>query len=858
METCLKAFLEFSSVSHASLALFPEWENWVLEQAKTPRTLAKMRLETSEWLKEASSLTEKMNVLRRFKRREMILIGFQDWIQSITLPASIKHLSDLAELCIDFTAHFTFQFLENKGHTPSTSYLVLGLGKLGGRELNYSSDVDLILLYGQEGQLTARTSYHQWFEEWARLFSKEFTHRTEAGSLFRLDLRLRPEGDTGPLTRSLESAENYYAAFGETWERLALMKARRVAGSEELAYEFQMAMQPFCYPKNPSPEVLQAVAHLKHRIETELLNNETRFSDIKRGIGGIREIEFILQVHQLLYGGKHAFLQEVSTLKSLEKIGQTQLMPTEAITELREAYLFFRHLEHRLQMREEAQTHEIPQDFSLRQQIATSLGFETLESFDANCQLHRNRVRHWFKALIQNSFLGVSEEKKVVWPPLSENAKRTLHQLREGPEFLNIAPRTKQLFRQLEGSLAQQLQHLVSPSDALIGLEGFVERYGSRGQLYETWLSHPKTLELLLRLFDSSEMFRNLLVTYPDWLETICRESDIDSCWSLAVYENLLTSITSLEELRLWRWEQGLRIAIQNTLQLITLEQCELEHTALGEACLRWLAARFAPDLIVIGAGKLGGGELSYGSDFDLVFLEGKVEQGSKLLAVLTEQSSQGILYHADVRLRPEGEKGVLTLPAEKAIAYYKNRAQTWEFLAFTKFRLITNPHPTAKTFFQEVTTLWKEKGRDPNLIDEVLAMKQKIEEKRAHGISDNLQIKTGCGGIIDIEFAVQTWQMRKGFPQTSTRLSLKAMGEEFQKEAEVFQEGYDFLRKIESTLRKWDFIASSHLPEDKAKRAQLALRAQFSSESELMNQLQSVRRKVRASFESLMQQLRH
>lgn len=858
METDLNAFLEFSPVSHISLVRFPDWKNWVLEHAKTTRTLAKMRLETNEWLKTAASLTEKMNVLRRFKRKEMVLIGLQDWIESVTLSASIKHLSDLAELCIDFTAQFTFQSLEQKGPVPSTPYLILGLGKLGGRELNYSSDVDLILLYGEEGQLNTRTSYHQWFEQWARLFSKEFTLHTEAGNLFRLDLRLRPEGDTGPLTRSLESAENYYAAFGETWERLALMKARRVAGSEELAYEFQMAMQPFCYPKNPSLDVLQAVAHLKHRIETELLDSETRLSDIKRGIGGIREIEFIFQVHQLLYGGKHAFLQEVSTLKSLEKISQTQLMPAEAITELNSAYLFWRRLEHRLQMREEAQTHEIPQDPILRQKIAASLGFKTRESFETHCQYHRDRVRHWFETLIQNSFLGVGEEKKVTWPPLSENAERTLHHLREGPEFLNIAPRTKQLFRQLESSLAQQLHNLVSPSDALIGLESFVERYGSRGQLYETWLSHPKTLELLLRLFDSSEMFRNLLVSYPDWLETICREEDIDRCWSLNDYETRLTTITTLEELRLWRWEQGLRIAIQDSLQLINLEQCELEHTALGEACLRWITLRLAPDLVVIGAGKLGGRELSYGSDFDLFFLEGEAEQGSKLLAALTEQSPQGILYHADVRLRPEGEKGVLTLPTEKAITYYKNRAQTWEFLAFTKFRLITNSTLSTETFFKEVTSLWKIKGQDPNLIDEVLTMKQKIEEKRAHGIPDNLQIKTGRGGIIDIEFAVQTWQMKKGFSQSSTRLALKAMSQAFPVEATVLNQGYDFLRKIEATLRKEDFIAGSHLPEDKVKRAQLAQRAQFNSEMELMNQMASVRQQVRASFDSLMQQLRH
>lgn len=856
MEKQFDAFLEFSPVSRASLELFPEWRDWVLSQTSSPspRTLTLLQREAKVFLQQASSWKEKLETLRRLKRREMVLIGFQDWSNSVSLAASMAHLSALADLCIQTTAELTYQESQEKGIYPETDFLILGLGKLGGNELNYSSDVDLILFYGEEGQLSPRLTYHEWFERWGRLFSNYFSQRTSEGNFFRLDLRLRPEGDSGPLTRSLESAENYYAAFGETWERLAMMKARRVAGSAELAYELQMMLQSFCYPKNPTTEVVQAVAHLKHRMETELLDHETRTSDVKRGIGGIREIEFIVQVYQLLHGGRHTFLQETSTLKCLEKLNQANLMARSALHELREAYLFFRRLEHRIQMREEAQTHLIPANADLRLQIAKSLKFSSLAEFDELCAKYRQQVRGWFNQLIEDS--QEISEHKVAWPPLSSDAQRTLQELQEGSNFLNVAPRTKQLFRQLEPQLAQQLNRLVAPSDTLIGLERFIERYGSRGQLYEIWLSNPKALELLLCLFDSSRWFRDLLVNHPDWLEMICREGDIDTVWQRDDYEKQTTTLENLEALRLWRWEQGLRIAIQDALQLITPIQVEMQHSALAQSCVHWLAKDSS--LIIIAAGKFGGRELSYGSDLDLVFLEGNPPQASQLLAALTQPSPQGFLYHADARLRPEGDAGVLTLSVDKAVDYYHNRAQTWEFLAFTKFRPILGCSEKTAIFMDSVTQLWRQRGQQVGYIDEIVDMKQRIEAQRCHGASDDRLIKTGRGGIMDIEFVTQTWQMRRGIMEPSTRLALQAMKQEFPDEAEIFLKGYTLMRRIESALRKWEFTASAELPADENELEFLAFRASFTSSPEMMRQLQETRQSIRASFDRVMQQLRH
>ncbi|MEZ5405149.1 MAG: putative nucleotidyltransferase substrate binding domain-containing protein [Verrucomicrobiia bacterium] len=858
METQFDTFLEFSPVSRASLELFPEWREWILSQthSSASRTSSVLQREAKISWQPFSSSNQRLDALRRMKRREMVLIGFQDWSNTVSLQTSMAHLSALADLCIQTTAEIAYQEMREKGDIPETDFLILGLGKLGGNELNYSSDVDLILFYGEEGQLSQHLTYHEWFERWGRLFANHFTQRTKEGNLFRLDLRLRPEGDSGPLTRSLDSAENYYAAFGETWERLALMKARRVAGSAELTYELQMMLQSFCYPKNPSSDVVQSVAHLKQRMETELLDHETRESDLKRGIGGIREIEFIVQVYQLLHGGRHTFLQETSTLKCLEKLNQTSLMSRSAVNELREAYLFFRRLEHRIQMREEAQTHLIPANRDIRTKIAKSLGFSSLENFDELCTQYRKQVRGWFDQLIEDSETDKAAKNEIVWPPLSPDAQRTLQELQEGSNFLNVAPRTKQLFRQLESQLAQQLSGLVAPSDVLIGLERFIERYGSRGQLYETWLSNPKVLELLLCLFDSSRWFRDLLVNHPDWLEMVCREGEIDSVWGRNDYEKQTAFLDNLESLRLWRWEQGLRIAIQDALKLITPVQVETQHSALAESCVHWLSKNSS--LIIIAAGKFGGKELSYGSDLDLVFLEGNPQEASQLLNALVQATPQGHLYHADARLRPEGEAGALTLPIEQAISYYQNRAQTWEFLAFTKFRPICGDTPKIETFMTQVAELWRKCGQQKSCLDDILDIKQRVETQRAHGTPDDRLIKTGRGGLMDIEFITQTWQMRRGFLEPSTRIALEAMKQEFHQEAEIFLKGYALLRQIESALRKWEFNASAQLPSDEKELESLAQRAGFISQNEMGHQLQKMRQSIRASFDRVMQLLRH
>jgi glutamine synthetase adenylyltransferase len=243
-------------------------------------------------------------ILRRWKNKEMTRIALRELANAAALEETTAELSQLAEICVrEVFAHWNAKLRESSG-SPAADFAILALGKLGGRELNHSSDVDLIFLYSEEGELSPRLSHHQWFNRLAEKILETFSTRDPEGALFRIDLRLRPEGSAGPLARSLESMENYYAGFGETWERIALIKARGIAGSRELTYEFLRQHQPFIYPRSPTPDLLDEIARIKRRIERDVARSDALDRDVKLGRGGIREIEFVVQTLQFIHGGR--------------------------------------------------------------------------------------------------------------------------------------------------------------------------------------------------------------------------------------------------------------------------------------------------------------------------------------------------------------------------------------------------------------------------------------------------------------------------------------------------------------------------------------------------------------------------
>src|SRR5436309_15098458 len=299
---------------------------------------------------------ENFGVLRFWKGREMTRVALRELANVAPLEETTGELSQIAEICVRRVFQSINAEFKQRYGSPHAEFAILALGKLGGGELNHSSDVDLLFLYSDEGQLSPHLSYHEFFNWLGKKILETFSTPHPQGSLFRVDLRLRPEGSAGPLARSLESMENYYAGFGETWERLALIKARGIAGSRELAYEFLRQHQPFIYPKSATPDLLEEIANIKRRIERDIVGSDKLHRDVKLGIGGIREIEFSVQALQLITGARHPFLQEPSMLKALQALRQLNFLPHEEVLALDNTYRFLRRVEHRLQIEAEQQT----------------------------------------------------------------------------------------------------------------------------------------------------------------------------------------------------------------------------------------------------------------------------------------------------------------------------------------------------------------------------------------------------------------------------------------------------------------------------------------------------------------------
>src|SRR5881398_898654 len=341
--------------------------------------------------------------LRFWKGREMTRIAVRELANVASLEETTGELSQVAEICIrNVFEHWNTELRQQYG-SPKAEFAILALGKLGGGELNHSSDVDLLFLYSEEGQLTTHISYHEFFNRLGKRILETFSVQHPAGSLFRVDLRLRPEGSAGPLARSLESMENYYAGFGETWERLALIKARGVGGSRELAYEFLRQHQPFIYPRSATPDLLDEIANIKHRIERDIVGTENLERDVKLGRGGIRDIEFVVQALQLIHGSRHPFLQEPSMLKALRALRELDLLPSDEVLALDNAYRFLRRVEHRLQIEAEQQTHTVPDELEPLRRLALSLRFSSAADFTAALQSRMGSVRPIFQRIISET-----------------------------------------------------------------------------------------------------------------------------------------------------------------------------------------------------------------------------------------------------------------------------------------------------------------------------------------------------------------------------------------------------------------------------------------------------------------------
>ena len=790
--------------------------------------------------------------LRLWKRREFFRIAVRDLLNKAPVEEIMSELSTMASVCVQSALDTVREGLAAKLPAPKTPFAVLGLGKLGGRELNYNSDIDLIYIYEEEGQ-AGRITHHEWFGRLAQSLTQELTRMDTHGSLFRVDLRLRPEGSSGPIVHSLDSCEHYYAAFGETWERLALGKARGVAGEHELAYEFCQRLQPFIYPRSISPDVFDEIDQIKKRIEAEIVGPDALERHVKLGRGGIREIEFITQSLQLLHGARQPFLHETGTLKSLQALHRTELLARETLQELVRAYRCFRMVEHRLQMRYDLQTHTLPPGWEKSPDLFQSLGYSSAEAFVSEFKEHQNRVRKVFSSLLGE--VSVRPAVTLDWPPEPSesvlrdlaacgfkdhtDAYQTLLALSHGPKFVHTSSRTKILFSRLWPIIREQLPREARPDLCLKQLERFTEAYGTRSALFEILLRRPKLLEILFLIFDNSRYLTDTIIRHPEFIEDIALTGTLDYQKTPADVAREIRAMTDaglpLEKvLRLTKRSELLRIELRAMMGKAGLNVTMQEWSELAEVCLTEAAAAVeAPkDFAVIAMGKFGGKELSNGSDLDITFVGEDVRKAVRILKIMNETTEDGIVFPMDARLRPYGSDGLLSVPLSTYRDYYAGKAQFWEKLALTRARPVTGDPEVRAQFEALIEETIYRRPIDARELAEIFSMRQRIESERSTKGHDpratipeprfTADYKTGKGGLVDLEFMAQTLQLLNGcrdpvWRDTNTIQILRLH------RADRLVENYLFLRKMEFSLRRFHLTEESSIPRDEEQQWILA-----------------------------------
>jgi glutamate-ammonia-ligase adenylyltransferase len=859
------------------------------ETLREPREKAWLGAEIIRLLLPIRVSAQKYDVVRRFRRRETLRIGARDLIGRASVEETTRELSNLADVCLQAVFEVALDKLAGDLKARATCFAIIGMGKLGGQDLNYSSDVDVIFVYGGEGNLTPALSNHQFYTKLAEEIIRAVGASSEEGNIFRIDLRLRPEGATGPLVRSLESCENYYAEWGETWERMALIKARSIAGDARLGEQFVQMVQPFVFARHAGENIIQQMAALKQRIEKEIVGESGLTRHVKLGIGGIREIEFIVQSFQVLRGARVPALRERNTLRALAALTKAKCLTAAEAGTLADAYRFLRNVEHRLQMEMELQTHTIPDEERALYRLARSLGFANVEKFFAVQQAHTASVREIYRGVLANA-----EQIAAPTLPLTEEqlpgvlaavgfrdvpaAAKLIEGLLQGSGFVHISQRTMELFARLFPILMEWSKRVADPDAALLRFDKFVNSYGSRGLLYEMFVRTPKLVEMLMRLGDASKFLSETMARQPELFDEICDGAVLSEPKNLdRLYAELKTALAAgdepMEAARLWKRGEMLRIGVEDIMGLIDVEQLHLELTCLAEACLHIAVEQARAELnlekfpfAVIGMGKFGGKEIGYGADLDVMFIGGKTAtdqtQATKLaqrvLEFMTQQTVAGSLFAMDARLRPDGEKGPLASSLDAHRDYYAKRAQLWERQALIKSRFVGGDATLGKRFAEMACAAVYSRALSDNELEEIRGMRRRIETERGDPHHPELEFKTGAGGLMDVEFLVQALQLRHGHVHAQLRTAhtlaglnrLTAIAALEEEESSQLRHHYLFLRKIESVLRRVENSNISRLPADESEQRALALRLGFSGTAEFWAAYPAARAAIRTIYE--------
>lgn len=754
-------------------------------------------------------------LLRRIKQREILKILTLD-LCGETFPRVVFALSGLAEALLRGALGWLVEHL-----FPALSardIVILGMGKLAGRELNYNSDVDLVYFF--RGPYQKKEQFIALFRELTRLFDSLM----EGERLFRVDLRLRPGGSQGELAYSLKAGLNYYFHQSHPFERLALVKAKPSAGNLPLGKAFLKALRPVVYPRFLDYAYLDHIRDLKERLQKEAAKQGAE-RNIKIGPGGIREIEFFCQSLQMIYGGKYPSLRIRHTLWALARLKKLGLLPAEEAEDLRRAYVFLRTLEHRLQTIHFRQTAVLPEEEAALRRLARSMDFEEIEPFLETLESHRRRVREIFSALLEpqrevdprreaRMFLTgeISAKEAAERLNIPENLLRDLRDLarQEGP----LGRRRGPIIEELIPEILTVCQEVKDPDRALAKLISFFQRLGGRISFYHALRHHPEKLKDLFLVFSQSAFLSNLLAEAPGAAEALFRLAQTRKPEEFLRHP----PDEALSLLRAYKNEELFRLGLEDLRGRIELPALLSRLSDLAREVLRCtLSLAAGPNsgetpLCIFGLGKLGSRELGYRSDLDMVFIARgdlvlKTKIAQKLLHYLSMPLPEGPGYQVDTRLRPEGRKGPLVVTPEGFLTYHREDSAWWEKLALVRLDEIAGEPSLVEEVTAGIRQILAEVPLTESVRAEIRRMRELMERERTR--EGMINLKVGRGGLADIEFVVQ-WLMLEVARRAPELLTgnvllglerLEDLGLLSPEKARKLREGYLFLRALDQKL---------------------------------------------------------
>jgi glutamate-ammonia-ligase adenylyltransferase len=780
-------------------------EDPFLRRPKSPDAVAReVRAATAG----AGELAALQQGLRRVRRYEMLRMGARELGWGTTEEVA-RELSGFADACLQAAVDVCDAELRREIGEPRPDggdpvrFVVMAMGKLGGEELNFSSDVDVCYFYSTDAGAAGEASLHHYYSELSRRVSAALEQPTADGMVFRVDLRLRPEGRNGPLCNSLAAAEAYYETFGRTWERQAWLRARPAAGDRALGDELLAVLEPFIYPRSIDARLLDEVRGLRALFRDPADAGgplgETGF-DVKLGAGGIRDVEMVVQALQLLHAGRRPDLRERNTPRAFPRLVVAGLLGDREAWTLLSAYRFWRRLEHRVQVATGAQQHRLPGDEEARARFAAGLGFATLGEFDAEVRAKRAAVE-----AIAATLGEPSTEMHV-------EAARLLDPLRDRTELERLAAAAG--FRDAEGAadtleavgarltpaLLDQAIASPDPDRALLHFRDLVWR--SSDALMLLLRDEPRLARMLATLFGTSDRLADLLVRHPPMWDALVEGLGAPTR-TRAELQARLAAMTpqaagaadpsELEEAKLgvirrFQVEETLRIGLHDVSGGLDQEQVTTALTDLAEVCLEqgieatWpgLVAKYgvpATGLTVLGLGSLGAREMRYGSDLDLVFLYGGDGESTtgvdhrewfarasvRFISAMETMLDDGRLYKVDTRLRPSGEQGLLVTSWNAFDRYHRDEAAGWERVALLRARVVHSTEDVALRAQREArlaAIAFDSPFDQGRFVGDLRRVRARVETERGRVPVGSRHLRFDPGGIMDVEFLVALGQL--------------------------------------------------------------------------------------------------